>query len=115
MKPGFGPWGMQSMTLATILQRFRKKPMLPFASDENMLRIAPLAEEFFVNVLYDEEPLFVSDEATVWDVSLGPDVDELRRRCLEFYGVDLRPHDFKRSLWSLIEHLDRSRTKHTSS
>lgn len=91
---------MHSMTLATSLQRFRKKPMLPFASDENMRRIAPLAE-----------PLFVSDEATIWDVSMGPNVDELRERCLKFYGVTLHSHDFKRSLWSLIEHLDRCRTK----
>ncbi len=98
------------MTLATSLQRFRKKPMLPFASVENMRRIAPLAEEF-TNVLFDEEPLFVSDEATIWDVSMGPNVDELRERCLKFYGVTLHSHDFKRSLWSLIEHLDRSRTK----
>ncbi len=33
-----------------------------------MLRIAPLAQEFFANVLYNEEPLFVSDEATIWGV-----------------------------------------------
>ncbi len=106
---------MHFVTPATILQRFRKKPMIPFASDENMLRIAPLAEEFFANVLYNKEPLFVSDEATIWDVSMGPDVNELRERCLKFYGVTLHPHDFKRSLWSLIEHLDRSRTRHISS
>ncbi len=102
------------MTLATILQRFRKKPVIQFAGDENMRRIAPLAEEFFANILYDEEPLFVSDEATIWDCSLGPDTDKLRERCRNFYGVDLHPHDFKRSLWSLIEHLDRSRTKQIS-
>lgn len=89
---------MHSVTLATILQCFRKKPMMPFADDENMRRIAPLAEEFFANVLFDEELLFVSDEATIWDVYSGSDVDDLRQRCLNFYGVDVRPHDFKRSL-----------------
>jgi len=56
------------LTLAAILHRFRKKPLLQFASDKNMLRIAPLAQEFFANVLYNEEPLFVSDEATIWGV-----------------------------------------------
>ncbi len=103
------------MTLATILRRFRKKPMIPFAPDENMRRVAPLAEEFFTNVLFDEEPLFVSDEATIWDVYSGSDVNELQERFLNYYGVELRPHDFKRSLWSLIEDLDSSRKSHTSS
>jgi hypothetical protein len=37
-----------------------------------MQRIAPQAEEFVTKILFDEKPLFISDEASVWDVSLGP-------------------------------------------
>ena len=34
-----------------------------------MQKIPELTQEFFEHVLYDEEPLFISDEATIWDVS----------------------------------------------
>ena len=42
---------------------------MEFSPDEKMRKIPELAREFFEQVLSDEyEPLFVGDEATIWDV-----------------------------------------------
>lgn len=97
------------MNLSRLFLRRNSQPQIPFAADKEMQRIAPLADEFFKNILFDEEPLFISDEATIWDVSSGPDASELSERCAKYYGVPLLQGDFKRSLWSLIEHLNRLR------
>ncbi len=40
---------------------------MEFSPDVEMRRVSSEAEEFFEKVLYDEEPLFVSDEATLWN------------------------------------------------
>jgi len=37
-----------------------------FSANKEMSRIKGLADELFERVLYDEEPLFVSDETTLW-------------------------------------------------
>ena len=34
-------------------------------------KISELTQEFFEHVLYDEDPVFISDEATIWDVSMS--------------------------------------------
>ncbi len=39
-----------------------------------MLKVGALAEEFYANILYDEEPLFVSE-------------GEVLERCSTYYGV----------------------------
>jgi hypothetical protein len=38
---------------------------MEFSSDVEMRKVSREAQEFFEKVLYDEEPLFVSDEATL--------------------------------------------------
>ena len=53
---------------------------LAFAPDNEMERQASLANEFYAEIFTpDEEPGFVSDEATLRDVSLVPDADLLRK------------------------------------
>jgi hypothetical protein len=47
----------------------RRKTPVEFSSDVEMRKIPELAQEFFDQVLFDEESFFVSDEATIWDVS----------------------------------------------
>ena len=89
----------------------RQKKELEFAGSTNMDRIAPLADEFFSNVLFDEEPLFVSDEATIWDVSMSPTADELVKRCSSFYGTHVTAEDLRQPLWQLIEQLHQSRNQ----
>jgi hypothetical protein len=79
-----------------------------------MERIAPLADEFFTNVLYDEEPIFVSDEATIWDISCGPSEQELLQRCSTFYKAPVTAQDLAMPLWMLIEKLNHSRDSEIS-
>jgi hypothetical protein len=78
-----------------------------FSSDAEMRKIPELAREFFTLVLDGEfEPLFVSDETKIWDVSMAAP-DELLRRCAEYYGVPVSLEDLKQPLWQLLPRLKR--------
>ena len=57
---------------------------IDFSNDENTCAIQPLIDALFANVLYDEEPLFISDEATTFDVSVAT-AEELIQRCSDYY------------------------------
>jgi hypothetical protein len=81
---------------------------MEFAPDERVQSIPELTQEFFEHVLYDEEPMFVSDEATIWDVSMAAP-DELLRRCSEYYGTSVTLEDFKQPLWRLLIRLSAAR------
>jgi hypothetical protein len=84
-----------------------RKP-LQFSSSEEMERRTSLATEFYEAVLApDEDPAFVSDEATLRDVSLAPDA-ELIRKVEEHYGHQMSRWDFERSFWSLLDVLQRA-------
>jgi hypothetical protein len=83
---------------------------MEFASNGELQRIADLAREFFDHVLFDEEPLFVSDEASVGDVSMGSQ-EELIKRCSEYYGTSISAHDLNQPLWKLIRQLNESRRR----
>jgi hypothetical protein len=83
---------------------------MEFSSDTKMQEIAELAQEFFEHVISDEESIFVSDEATVWDVSMAAPED-LVKACSEYYGVPVSLEDLKRPLWELIPWLDQRRRK----
>ena len=62
---------------------------MEFSPDAEMQRIPDLAQEFFNHVLFDEEPIFVADEATIGDVSLVSR-EELMKRCSILWNVSLR-------------------------
>jgi len=64
-----------------------------------------LTQEFLEHVLYDEEPLFISDEATIWDVSMSTS-EELTRRISDYYGKAISEADLKQPLWKLIRQLN---------
>jgi hypothetical protein len=71
---------------------------------------AEQAQEFFNAILAPEEqPLLVTDEATLYSVSSDAEA-ELSARCREHYGVGLEPSDFHLPLWRLLDHLDEVRT-----
>jgi hypothetical protein len=78
---------------------------LKFSSDVQMQKYSREAREFFERVLYDEEPIFVSDEATIFDVSTSS-IEELVRRCASQYGKTLSPEDLSQPLWKLLQHLN---------
>ncbi len=76
-----------------------------------MERRVSLANEFYAEILApDEEPGFVSDEATLRDVSLAPDED-LLRKIESHYGHRMCRWDFQRSFWSLLDVLEQSRQR----
>ena len=80
--------------------------MIPFSSDSEMQKIRELTQEFFDYVLYDEEPLFISDEATIWDVSSAPTAEELIDRISQYYKKPVTSADLKQPLWKLIRQLN---------
>ena len=78
---------------------------LEFSPDSEMRRIPEkLVLEFFEHVLVDEQPLFVSDEATILDIS-GAMPDELRERCSAYYRTPVSADDLRQPVWKLIRHL----------
>jgi hypothetical protein len=81
---------------------------MELSSDKEIQKIRELTREFFEHVLFDEEPVFVGDEATIWDVSMAAP-EELARRCFEYYGAPVSQHDLRQPLWKLIRHLNASR------
>jgi len=83
---------------------------MEFSSDAEMQRIPELTREFFERVLFDEEPLFVGDEATIWDVSTAaPEV--LIKRCSEYYQTPVSQEDLRQPLWKLIRQLNERRNR----
>lgn len=83
--------------------------MLEFAPNTEISRVSTLAHEFFEQILYDEEPLFVSDEATLWSIATAS-VDEVLERCRNYYGVTLSFEETQElPLWKLLRVLDKRR------
>lgn len=82
---------------------------MEFSPDAQIRKLSGLVEELFQNVLYDEEPLFVSDEATLWGVSMS-DVDDVLRRFQKYYGVPVSLEETQQQpLWKLLLMLDKRR------
>lgn len=84
--------------------------MAEFSPNTEMSRVKALADELFEHVLYDEEPIFISDEATLWGVSMS-DVDAVLERVRKYYGVSLSLEETQQfPLWKLLRLLDERRT-----
>ena len=82
---------------------------MEFTSDLEMQKIRDLTQEFFQHVLYDEKPLFVGDEATIWDVSMSSPTD-LLTRCSQYYGKPVSMADLEQPLWRLLRQLNEGRS-----
>ena len=80
--------------------------MPEFSPDVEMQKIPELTQEFFDHVLYDEEPLFISDEATIWDVINSANSRELIDRISQYYKKPVTTADLKQPLWKLIRQLN---------
>ena len=68
---------------------------------------SPVAAALVRRIL-DEEPLFVSDEATLWGVWMG-DVDEVLERCSNYYGVPVSLEESQQPFWKLLLLLNQKR------
>ena len=83
--------------------------MIKFADDAHMRRLEPLAEEFYDNVLRpDEEPGFVSDDASLLDISLAPE-NQLISKIKSHYGKTVAGSDLRKSFWLLLSELNGGR------
>jgi hypothetical protein len=82
--------------------------MLEFSQDLEIKKVAPLLEELFKNVLYDEDPLFISDEAQIWDVSMS-DANDVLSRLSKYYDVPVTMEMTKQPLWKFLRELDEKR------
>jgi hypothetical protein len=83
--------------------------MIKLADDDHMRDLEPLAQEFYEHVLRpDEEPGFVSDEATLLDISLAP-AELLIDKIKSHYGKTVTKFDLRRSFWSLLVDLNADR------
>jgi hypothetical protein len=82
--------------------------MAEFGSNMEMQKVTSLADELFQNVLYDEEPLFISDEATLWGVSMS-DPEEILKRIQKYYKVHVTLQDTKQPLWKLLLQINEKR------
>jgi hypothetical protein len=80
------------------------------SSNSEIKRIPDLTREFLEHVLYDEEPIFISDDATIWDVSMSA-VDDLLNRCSQYYGISVTMDDLNQPLWKLLRQLNERRRK----
>jgi hypothetical protein len=84
--------------------------MLEFSTDAEMQKIPELAEEFYNNILDEEDrPVFVSDEATVWGVWMST-AEELLRRVTQYYGKPVTMDDLKQPFWKLLRRLNEGRS-----
>ena len=82
-------------------------------SSVEMDKRAEVAREFYETAFdVNEQPYFVSDGATLYDIFAGDEAD-LIQRCLERYGVRLGEQHFRLPVWRLLDHLaeNRSRTQ----
>lgn len=69
------------------------------------------ADEFY-QAAFDavDQPWFVSDIATLYDIVPG-DEAEVVTRCHEHYGVQLRREHFSLPFWQLLDYLETNRRK----
>jgi hypothetical protein len=79
---------------------------LEFAPDTQIRKVSRLVTELFQKVLKDEEPLFVSDEATLWSVSMS-DPNDVLERFRKYYGVSVSFEEtHQQPLWKLLLVID---------
>ena len=81
---------------------------MEFTSDEKVREIRALTHALFEHVLYDEEPIFIGDEATILDVSAAP-TEELLHRCSEYYRTSVSLEELQKPLWQSLPELERRR------
>lgn len=85
--------------------------MINLADDAHMRGLETLAEEFYENILRPEEgPGFVSDEASLLDISLAPE-ELLISRIKTHYSKTVTGFDLRKSFWVLLTDLNNGRTQ----
>ncbi len=71
----------------------------------------PLVKEFYDAILDPyEHPWLVTDEASLYDITLDED-DDLIKRINEYYGVDVKKELLGLPFWQLLDYLNNNRVK----
>ena len=78
---------------------------MEFTSDRKVLAVRGLVEALFQHVLYDEDPVWFGDEATILDVSLV-EPEELLKRCSDYYKTAVSLDQLHKPLWQLLPELE---------
>lgn len=86
----------------------KREALVEFTSDSKTKAISDLTDALFKNVLYDEEPIFIGDDASMLDVSVASPA-EIQKRCAAYYKATLSLDDLRRPLWELLPELERGR------
>jgi hypothetical protein len=81
-----------------------------FSSSKETDGLGKVAEEFYTNILFDEEPLFVSDEATLWGLWMG-DEKEILERCSKYYAVPVSKEETQQPFWKFVTLLNTKRSR----
>ena len=84
---------------------------MDISPDDKTKAIPALTLEFFANILPEEEPIYVSDEATILDVSMATPED-LIARCSSYYKTAVSHNDLRRPLWQVLLEMDARRREH---
>jgi len=72
------------------------------SSDEINIRLND-AHEFYFNILDPEEqPFFVSDEASIFDISSDSE-EYLIKKCFDYYGVKLTCEQLTLPFWQVLD------------
>jgi hypothetical protein len=82
-----------------------------FSPSGQMDRRADLANEFY-NIVFDleDQPWFVSDEATLYDI-YADEESILIEKCKKHYDVELQDEHWRWPLWTLLDFLAANRKK----
>jgi hypothetical protein len=81
---------------------------MEFSSDKEIKQMQVLVKELLDHVLYDEEPIFISDEATIFDISMSSP-EELLGRLSRYYGLTISQADLILPLRRLLREINAKR------
>jgi hypothetical protein len=81
---------------------------MEFSPDNEIQQLQDSVQELFEHVLYDEEPIFISNEATIGDVSMSTS-EELLVRMFRYYGIEMSTDDLNQPLWKLLREINARR------
>lgn len=79
------------------------------AKSTQMDKRKALAQEFYNSILEPEEiPFIVTDEACLYDIYIGTEVD-LIKKVNEKYGIKIDIKHFKIPFWKLLDYIEENK------
>ena len=87
------------------------KVKIEFASTARIEENSILLDEFLEKILgfSTDDPVFISDESSLWDFTLGTTIEEYVIKIEEYYGIDIRDEE-KGNIKNILERINESRS-----